>query len=40
MLPVDVRTTVSKLNVFVQEHVTGMAVVRIFNREKTRARSV
>lgn len=31
---VDVRNMVSKLNVFVQEHVTGMAVVQIFNREK------
>lgn len=31
---VDVRNMVSKLNVFVQEHVTGMSVVQIFNREK------
>lgn len=31
---VDVRNRVSELNVFVQEHVTGMAIVQIFNREK------
>lgn len=31
---VDVRNMVSKLNVFVQEHVTGMSVVQIFNREE------
>lgn len=30
----DVRTEVSKLNAFVQEHITGMAIVQIFNREK------
>lgn len=30
----DVRTEVSKLNAFVQEHVTGMNIVQIFNREK------
>lgn len=31
---VDVRNQVSKMNVFVQEHVTGMSIVQIFNREK------
>ncbi|MFT5184207.1 MAG: ATP-binding cassette subfamily B multidrug efflux pump [Flavobacteriales bacterium] len=31
---VDVRNQVSKMNIFVQEHVTGMAIVQIFNREK------
>ncbi len=30
----DVRTEVSKLNAFVQEHITGMNIVQIFNREK------
>ncbi len=30
----DVRTEVSKLNAFVQEHLTGMFIVQIFNREK------
>jgi ATP-binding cassette subfamily B protein len=30
----DVRTAVSNLNSFVQEHVTGMAIVQIFNSEK------
>lgn len=30
----DVRTEVAKLNAFVQEHITGMAIVQIFNREK------
>lgn len=29
----SVRVQVSKLNAFVQEHVTGMSVVQIFNRE-------
>ncbi|MCP4522364.1 MAG: ABC transporter ATP-binding protein [Cytophagales bacterium] len=30
----EVRTAVSRLNTFVQEHVTGMNVVQIFNTEK------
>ncbi|PKP48739.1 MAG: antibiotic ABC transporter ATP-binding protein [Bacteroidetes bacterium HGW-Bacteroidetes-12] len=30
----DVRNQVSLLNTFVQEHVTGMSIVQIFNREK------
>lgn len=30
----DVRNAVSKLNSFVQEHITGMAIVQIFNSEK------
>jgi len=30
----DVRTEVSRLNTFVQEHITGMNIVQIFNREK------
>lgn len=30
---IQVRNQVSKMNVFVQEHVTGMSVVQIFNRE-------
>ncbi len=29
----EVRTQVSKLNAFVQEHLTGMNIVQIFNRE-------
>ena len=29
----DVRTQVSSLNAFVQEHITGMNIVQIFNRE-------
>ncbi|PCH97319.1 MAG: antibiotic ABC transporter ATP-binding protein [Bacteroidetes bacterium] len=29
----DVRTQVSRLNAFVQEHITGMSIVQIFNRE-------
>ena len=33
----DVRTQVSVLNSFVQEHITGMNVVQIFNREKEEA---
>jgi len=30
----DVRTQVANLNTFVQEHITGMSVVQIFNREE------
>ena len=30
----QVRTQVSRLNAFVQEHLTGMSVVQIFNREE------
>ncbi len=30
----DVRVYVSRLNAFVQEHVTGMGIVQIFNREE------
>ena len=29
----DVRTQVSRLNTFVQEHITGMNIVQIFNKE-------
>lgn len=29
----DVRTQVARLNAFVQEHITGMNIVHIFNRE-------
>lgn len=31
----DVRTQVASLNAFVQEHISGMSVVQIFNREKS-----
>ncbi|MCB0762581.1 MAG: ABC transporter ATP-binding protein [Flavobacteriales bacterium] len=31
---VDVRNQVARMNVFVQEHVTGMSVVQIFNRQE------
>lgn len=30
----DTRTQVARLNAFLQEHITGMQVVQIFNREK------
>lgn len=30
----DVRTQVARLNAFAQEHITGMNLVQIFNREK------
>lgn len=30
----DVRTQVARLNSFVQEHITGMNIIQIFNREK------
>lgn len=31
----EVRTQVACLNAFVQEHITGMNIVQVFNREKT-----
>ncbi len=31
----EVRTQVAHLNAFVQEHITGMNIVQIFNREET-----
>jgi len=30
----DVRTQVARLNAFVQEHITGMKIVQVFNQEK------
>ena len=30
----DVRTQVAKLNAFLQEHITGMRIIQIFNAEK------
>ena len=30
----DVREQVSRLNTFVQEHITGMSIIQIFNREE------
>ncbi|MGZ6520066.1 MAG: ABC transporter ATP-binding protein, partial [Bacteroidia bacterium] len=30
----EVRTQVARLNAFVQEHITGMNIVQVFNREK------
>jgi len=30
----DVRTQVSRLNAFLQEHITGMQIIQIFNREE------
>ncbi|MEO6882566.1 MAG: ABC transporter ATP-binding protein [Bacteroidia bacterium] len=30
----DVRTQIARLNAFVQEHITGMAIVQIFNKEE------
>jgi ATP-binding cassette subfamily B multidrug efflux pump len=31
----DVRVQVARLNAFVQEHITGMSIVQVFNRENT-----
>lgn len=31
----DVRTQVARLNAFVQEHITGMSIIQIFNREES-----
>jgi ATP-binding cassette subfamily B protein len=30
----DVRTQVARLNAFVQEHISGISIIQIFNREK------
>jgi len=30
----DVRTQVAKLSAFIQEHITGMQIVQVFNRQK------
>ena len=35
-----VRSAVSNLNTFVQEHITGMSIVQIFNSETTEIRSL
>jgi len=35
----DVRTQVAALNAFVQEHISGMNVVQIFNREESQLKS-
>lgn len=35
----DVRTQVARLNAFVQEHITGMSIVQIFNREEQEMKS-
>ncbi len=35
----DVRTSISSLNTFVQERVTGMALVKVFGREKREAKA-
>lgn len=34
----EVRTQIARLNAFVQEHITGMSVVQIFNREEEEMR--
>ena len=31
----DVRTQVARLNAFVQEHLTGMSIIQIFNKEES-----
>jgi ATP-binding cassette subfamily B multidrug efflux pump len=33
----DVRTQVARLNTFVQEHVSGISIIQLFNREKEEA---
>ncbi len=35
----DVRNQVARLNTFVQEHITGMKIVQVFNREKVEMES-
>ena len=34
----DERSAISKLNTFVQEHISGMKIVQIFNQESTGVR--
>lgn len=34
----DVRTQVARLNAFLQEHITGMSIVQLFNREAAEAK--
>ncbi len=29
-----IRTAIARINAFLQEHISGMAVVQLFNREK------
>ena len=29
-----IRTAIARINAFLQEHISGMSVVQIFNREK------
>ncbi len=36
----EVRTAVSNLNAFVQEHITGMSIVQIFNSEEIQFKKV
>jgi ATP-binding cassette, subfamily B, multidrug efflux pump len=36
---IQVRNQVAKINVFVQEHVTGMSVVQVFHREESSEQS-
>lgn len=35
---IEVRKNVAKINTFIQEHVTGMSIVQIFNREEEEMR--
>jgi ATP-binding cassette subfamily B protein len=36
----EVRTQVAHLNTFVQEHLTGMSIVQIFNREEPEMKKI
>ena len=35
-----IRTAIARINAFLQEHVSGMAVVQLFNREREIARAI
>ncbi len=35
-----IRTAIARINAFLQEHISGMAVVQLFNRERKIARAV
>ena len=36
----SIRTAIARINAFLQEHISGMAVVQLFNRERKIARAV
>ena len=35
-----IRTAIARINAFLQEHVSGMAIVQLFNREQKVAQEI